>query len=257
VTACNGGPEIFTCWEQAAFLRLANQNGFPRFQEGFESDAVWGHARSPNTVESVSTRGFAWRANDFDPTHLVPPFPPSPPPNHITTGPGPARTGMWGFFDLAHGYAVGSFGECDVETPPPYCFYHDGMTVAREPGTGPLHGAGGYFTASSTADVAIVVNGDWQNPIGGGGISHAHQFFGVIDTGPTGFDEVQFREVDGRVSDAFLIFADDFTLLAEPDDGPPPEPGTPVPGLGKLGFAALASLLLLAGARRLSASRRT
>jgi hypothetical protein len=64
----------------------------------------------------------------------------------------------------------------------------------------------------------------------------------VIDTGPVGFSEIQFREVDGRISDAFLIFADDFTILAEPT-------GTgvlPVPGPSQLGLVLLGALLAIA-----------
>ena len=234
LSACSGGPTIFTCWKENEFLALAAAAGQPSFQEGFEDPAVWGIARSPVTVPSVSSLGFTWKANEFDPTHLVDPYPPSPPPNDITTGTGPARSGLYGVFDLAHGYAVGSVSLCDVDAPPPECFYHDGLTIVREPGSSVLHGAGGYFTASSTGDVAIVLDGDWQNPIGGGRIS-GFQFFGVVDTGPFGFFEIQFREVDGRISDAFLIFADDFTLLAEPTLPRPPQ----LPGLGGFGLAAL------------------
>ena len=245
LTACAGGPQIFTCWKEGAFLAKAAAAGFPSFQEGFENDAIWGVARSPTNVSSVSSRGFEWRANDFDPTHLVPPFPPSPPPNEITTGPGPARTGMWGLFDREHGYAVGSVFQCDVEAPPAHCFYHDGITIAREPGSSPLHGAGGYFTPSNRADVAIVLDGDWQNPIGGGQLfGGGFQFFGVIDTGPVGFSEIQFREVDGRISDAFFIFADDFTILAEPTV---PQ----VPSVDGLGLIALGVLLAIVGVRSL------
>lgn len=70
---------------------------------------------------------------------------------------------------------------------------------------------------SSGANVAIVIHGAWQNPIGGGTISSGpHLFFGVIDAGPTGFTEVQFREVGGKVGQALFIFGDEFTLLAEP-----------------------------------------
>ncbi len=239
LSACSGGPQIFTCWKEAAFLALADDAGLPSFQEGFEDDSVWGVARTPIAVPSVSNRGFEWRANDFDSTHLVPPFPPDPPPNQITTGSGPARTGNYGAFDLAHGYAVGSSIGCDVETPTPNCFYHDGIMIARELGSSPLHGVGGYFTSSNGADIAIVIDGDYLNPIGGGGISNGpHQFFGVIDTGPVGFESVQFREVDGRISDTFLIFADDFTILAEP--------AVPVPAFDRFGLAALAALALVA-----------
>jgi hypothetical protein len=240
LSACSGGPEVFTCWKEGAFLAMAAAAGLPSFQEGFEDDAAWGAARSPATALTVSHRGIRWRANDFDPTHVEPPWPPDPPPNQITTGPGPARTGAYGVFDPEHGYAVGSIAECDVATPPANCFHHDGITVSPEPGAGPLHGAGGWFKPSSQADVAIVLDGDWQNPIGGGLIS-GYQFFGVLDVGPTGFSEVQFREVDGRISDAFYVFADDFTVLAEPQDAFVPS----VPALTPAGWASLVAALAI------------
>jgi hypothetical protein len=91
--------------------------------------------------------------------------------------------------------------------------------------------------------VAIVIDGDWQNPTGGG-VIFGSQIFGVIDTGPIGFDEIQFREVDGRITDQFIIFADDFTLLAEPVD-------VAVPSLDALGLTALGCLLCAAAARSL------
>jgi hypothetical protein len=76
LTACAGGPQIFTCWKRGAFLAKAAALGHPSFTEGFEEDAAWGLARSPDTIPSVSSRGFEWRANDFDPTHTDPPQPP-------------------------------------------------------------------------------------------------------------------------------------------------------------------------------------
>jgi hypothetical protein len=103
---------------------------------------------------------------------------------------------------------------------------------------------GGYWT-SNGGNVALVLDGDWENPVGGGKISVGnYEFFGVIDTGPTGMSEVQFREMDGRISDAFFIFGDDFTLLAEPT-------AIPVPGLGALASTALGSLLLATAIRSL------
>jgi hypothetical protein len=233
---CTGGPQIFTCWKEAAFLAKAAALGHPNFREGFEDDAAWGQARHPNTILSVTSRGFEWRANDFDPTHVEPPQPPSPLPNEITTGPGPARTGQWGIFDLEHGYATGTPVTCDVDNPPSHCLFHDGFTISRGVGSGPLYGAGGFFTGTHGANVAIVLDGDWQNPIGGGRVvGGGHQFFGVIDAGPVGLTEVQFRETDGKVGQALFIFGDDFTLLAQPT--------VQVPALGVLGVIGLGFLL--------------
>ena len=70
-----------------------------------------------------------------------------------------------------------------------------------------------------------------------------HQFFGVIDAGPTGFTEVQFRETDGKVGQALFIWADDFTLLAEPT--------VEVPAFGLPGATGLVLLLALVGRRYL------
>jgi hypothetical protein len=237
LTACEGGPQIFTCWKEGAFLAKAAALGHPSFAEGFENDAAWGGARSPDTQPSVSSRGFEWRANDFDPTHINPP--PAPPPNEITTGTGPAISGQYGVYDREHGYAWGTAVQCDVDNPDAHCLFHDGFTISREAGSGPLFGAGGYFGGTHGANVAIVLDGDWLNPIGGGRISVGNpQFFGVIDAGPAGFTEVQFRETDGKVGQELLIFGDDFTLLAEP--------AVPVPALGVPGVIGLALLLFLA-----------
>jgi hypothetical protein len=156
LTACAGGPQIFTCWKEAAFLAKAAALGHPSFREGFENDVVWGLARSPNTQPSVSSRGFKWRANDFDPTHV-----PLPPPNEITTGSGAATTGQWGVFDPEHGYATGTSFQCDVDIPPAHCLFHDGFTISRGAGSSPLYGAGGFFDGTSGANVAIVLDGDW------------------------------------------------------------------------------------------------
>jgi hypothetical protein len=166
----------------------------------------------------VSSQGIEWQANDFDPTHIDPPLAPPPPtPNEITTGPGPARTGQYGIFDLEHGYAWGTSFQCDVDNPEPHCLYHDGFTIKREPGRSPLLGAGGFFTGIWGANVAIVLNEDYLNPIGGGQVfGGGHQFFGVIDAGPTGLTQLQFREVDGKIGQALFVFGDDFTVLAEP-----------------------------------------
>ena len=238
LTACEGGPQIFTCWKEAAFFAKAAALGHPSFREGFENDAVWGLARSPNTQPSVSSRGFEWRANDFDPTHVNPPLP--PPPNEITTGSGPAITGQWGVFDPEHGYATGTSFQCDVDNPPAHCLFHDGFTISRGAGSSPLYGAGGFFGGTSGANVAIVLDGDWQNPIGGGKLFVGnYQFFGVIDAGPVGLTEVQFRETDGKVGQQLLIFGDDFTLLAQP--------AVQVPALDVSGVMGLVLVLASAG----------
>jgi len=237
LTACAGGPQIFACWKQGAFLAKAAALGHPSFTEGFEDDATWRAARSPDTLPSVSSRGFEWRANDFDPTHTDPPQPPPPSPNSITTGSGAARSGQWGLYDPEHGYATGTAAGCDIDNPPAHCLHHDGFTVKRDTSQAPFFGAGGFFHGTYGANVGIVVDGDWQNPIAGVKLGTGYEFFGVIDAGPAGIAEVQFRELDGKVGQSLLVFGDDFTLLGEPD--------VPVPALGKPGVVGLAILFVI------------
>ena len=244
LSACEGGPQVFTCWKEAEFLALAVSLGHPSFQEGFEDDAVWGVTRSPARVPTVSSLGFEWRANDFDSTHFDPPPALPPPPNELTTGSGPARTGDWGIYDPEHGFATGTEFECDVDMPDDHCLYHDGWTIKRETGSSLFYGAGGYITGMFGANIAIIVDGDLLNPIGGGKLaSGGFQFFGVIDVGPVGFTEIQFRETDGKVGQALFVWADDFTLLAEPS--------APVlaPALGAPGVIGLVLLLAFIGGR--------
>jgi hypothetical protein len=213
LTACTGGPDVFVCWNESAFLTKAAEHGFYGFQEGFEDDAVWGSLRSPNTAASVISQGVRWQSN----------HPYSPDWNEITTGSGPARTGQWGIYDPEHGTAEGTPGECDVDIPPEPCLYHDGVTGIMEPGMIPLQGVGGYITGTHGANVGIVL--DDLTQFSGGPVYASHQFFGVIDTRPAGFRRFEFRELDGKVGQALLIFADDFTLLSKVQTAVP-ESGT-------------------------------
>jgi hypothetical protein len=103
LTACNGGPQIFDCWKEVAYLRKLAKHGYGVFYEGFESTA-WDVARPPVTVPSVTTQDITWTSNHPDT-------------NNITTGSGPARTGNWGAFDSNHGVATGVSGNCDIDNP--------------------------------------------------------------------------------------------------------------------------------------------
>ena len=153
-------------------------------------------------------------------------------------------------FDPEHGYANGHVPvQCDGDNPSDHCLFHDGFTISRGAGSSPLYGAGGFFDGTSGANVAIVLDGDWGNPIGGGKLFvGSDQFFGVIDAGPVGLTEVQFRETDGKVGQQLLIFGDDFTLLAQP--------AVPVPVLDAPGVMGLALLLVITGGLGPAAFRR-
>ncbi len=57
LSACSGGPDIFACWNEAAFLAKATEWGMASFREGFEDDAAWGLTRSPMAVPVVNSQG--------------------------------------------------------------------------------------------------------------------------------------------------------------------------------------------------------
>ena len=200
LSACSGGPDVFSCWMEAPYLAKLGELGFGSFREGFEDDAVWGAVRSPFTALSVSSQGITWQTNHPDP----------PAENEITTGAG-AATGdsFWGVFDPAHGYATGTVGECDVNNPPEHCLFKDGVSGTRETGFGTLYGVGGFFTGTDQANLVLILDGGL--PIGLGKISvGTEQFLGVIDT--TGFTSFRIEETDGKIGDARLVFADEFSF---------------------------------------------
>ena len=222
LTACTGGPQIFSCWQEASFLAKSVELGISGFQEGFEDEAVWGIARSPATAPSISSMGILWETNHPDP----------PAGNEITTGTGPAQTGQYGVWDDAHGYATGTTLQC-AQNPPPECLFHDGFMGTNELGARTLHGVGGFITGTTGANVAVVLHGTGQ--IGFGPLPDpGHHFFGVIDAGAQGFMTFEFRELDGKVGQERRIFGDDFRIL----DGV-----TSVPAMSPLGLLILSLLL--------------
>ena len=196
LSACDGGPPVYTCWMEAAYLAKLAELGIGTFQEGFEDDAAWGSVRTPDTAPTVVSQGITWQTNH-------------PASNEITTGGGAAVTGQWGVYDPNHGYATGTVGECDVDMPPEHCLFRDGVTGIRETGAGTLYGVGGYFTGTDKANLALILDGG--TPIGLGKISvGTEQFFGVIDI--TGFTSFRVEETDGKVGQERHVFADDFTF---------------------------------------------
>jgi hypothetical protein len=228
LTACVGGPQIFSCWKESAYLDKATELGYGGYQEGFESDAVWGSVRYPGRAAGVLSMGTVWKTNHPDP----------PASNQITTGNGPARTGQYGVFDSDHGYATGTLEQCVTPAPPPECFFHDGFTGIRQAGQGALHGVGGFITGTTGGLVAVVLDGTHQVGLGRLPDPDFH-FFGVIEAGATGFTIFEFRELDGKVGQERRIFADDFTLLV----------GAPVvPALSMSGLVAVWCLVTISGA---------
>jgi hypothetical protein len=191
--------QVTTYTDEDAYLAaLANT-----FQEGFENDAVWGSVRSSipgeiNSAPSITSMGIIWASN-----HTAT--------NDITTGIGAANTGDWGIYDPDHGFATGTLGQCDVETPPPECFLHDGVSGTREPGGDTLHGVGGWIrTTTPFARINIILDGATTVDFDNIQLGTAFLFFGLIDT--NGFNSFEIRETEGTVGDPKFIFADDFTF---------------------------------------------
>ena len=207
--------QVTTYTNESAYLAALAGLGFSTPEEGFENDAVWGSVRSSfsvtNSAPSINSMGIIWTSNH-------------PATNEITTGSGAARTGDWGIYDPNHGHATGTVGQCDVDNPPANCFFHDGFTGTREAGADTLYGAGGWVTGTFGGNIIMILDGNESNPIDFGdlgGITAAHKFFGVIDTG--GFTQFEFRETEGKVGDQKFIFADDFTFGTglSPENTPP------------------------------------
>ena len=198
LTACGGGPMVFVCWKESEFLAKLSELGYGVFREGFEDEQAWASARSPLTAPSVVSQGIKWESN-----HPAPPAG-----NEITTGPGPARSGEWAVFDLEHGYATGTAGQCDVDIPPEHCLFKDGFTGIRQPGTSTLYAAGAYFTGAAQPRLVMILDGG--EPIALGSAPNGFQFYGVINT--LGFESFRIEETDGKIGQARFVFADDFTF---------------------------------------------
>jgi len=210
LSACSGGPTVFTCWREPPYLAKLGELGYSNFQEGFEDDATWGSVREPLAAPFVISQGIKWESNHPDP----------PASNGLTTGTGPRRTGLWGVYDPDHGYATGTPAECDIGAPPPECLFKDGFTGTREAGETTLYGVGGYFAGSAQPSLVMILDGG--APIGLGRVFVGeHQFFGVIDTG--GFNSFRVEETDGKVGQTRLVFGDDFTFGTTPSDTTPPQ----------------------------------
>jgi len=210
LSACSGGPTAFTCWKEASYLAKLGELGYGNFQEGFEDNVAWAPARSPFGTPAVFSQGIEWETNHRD----------LPAGNDLTTGTGPARTGLWGVFDPDHGYATGTAAQCDVDVPPPDCLFKDGFTGTREPGESTLYAVGGHLTGSGQPNLVMILDGG--APIKLGRISSGgHQFFGVIDT--AGFTSFRVEETDGKIGQAELVFGDDFIFGTPPADTTPPQ----------------------------------
>jgi len=179
--------ERFFYLDEATYLSDLAALGSSTFQEGFEDDGAWGTVRSTisggtNTAPIITSMGISWTPNN--------------PNSEITTGQGPARTGLWGFYELPHG----DFGNGVT----------DGWIGTSQD---PLWGVGGWIeTNTPFAEVEMILDGDTLNLVDFGDhlVTTQHQFFGVIDT--NGFTTFEVREIEGTLEDQKFIFSDDYTF---------------------------------------------
>ena len=220
LTACTEEfPLVFSCWQEASYLEKLAENGFNAYLESFEGiewDTVRSTFDTTNSATEIISQGITWTTNHQGT-------------NDITTGTGPALTGQWGVFDPEHGYATGSSADCDLDTPPDSCLFHDGVSGKIQPGATVLNGVGGYITGFTGSNIEIVLYGttslDGTTSVVVGRLPDPdHYFFGLIDTSATGFNHFEFREIDGKVGQERLIFADDFifgTTDEVPVNNPP------------------------------------
>ena len=200
--ACRPVNAAVVCWKASAFLQQAAAIGLSVAGEGFESDAVWGSARYPLTQAMVSSQGISWRSNHAG--------------NVLTTSQGSARRGNYGVLDPDHGQASGTVAECDVDNPPPACFYYDGLTGIRDSTSPTLMAVGGYFSAAGIAKLEVLLDSGAPLVLGAFGNDGFH-FFGVIALQP--FNQFRWQETNGKVGDPRIVFADDFLFGWQLDDG--------------------------------------
>ncbi len=198
------GAEPATYTRLVEFRAALTALGYGFLEEGFEDDEAWGHVRSSvpggnQTAPSVTNLGITWTANNDV--------------SEVTTGPGPARRGMYGFFVLPHG----SFGTGIDCSQPVVC--GDGWigTAGQT-----LYAIGGWIeTNTPPATLGLYLDDspvpvDFGESCDPGGencvdldiLDTQHRFFGVID--PAGFQQFQFRELEAAGDEAKFMFADDF-----------------------------------------------
>lgn len=205
--------------DETAFLNDLVAAGYAVKNEGFEDDAVWGDVRSSivdgfHGATEVASQGIVWTSN-FQA-------------GSITTGEGPAVTGMYGFYSYPHG---------SYETPDP----GSDCLVPGECGdgwrgravNGLIYAVGGWIdTNTPYAKLGMFIGEYPDNPVDFGEtcdppdsencISNAtigtqSEFFGVIDA--AGFERFEYRELEGKIEgsgegDLKYIFADDFYFVA-------------------------------------------
>jgi PKD repeat protein len=227
----NAAPTAYV--DEAEFHNALALMGYTATHEGFEDDAVWGGVRSSivdgfHFVPSISNLGMTWTSNYQA--------------GNITTGEGPVRSGLYGFYSYLHGsYSTPDPGsDCYV---PGGC--GDGWRGTAD--SGKFIAMGGYIDTNTPyaklgmflgqypnnpVDFGETCDADGNNCLPASVIGTAQEFFGVID--PDGFSSFEYRELEGLLEpmggDIKYIFADDFYFVI----ALPPAPAVLVNPVGGL-----------------------
>jgi hypothetical protein len=181
LVAAPASAQVTAYTDEVLFLADAAAMGWCVDLESFESDAAWGAARTPATLPSVTNLGITWLPNN--------------PNSELTTGGGPARTGLWGFYELPHGDFGSGVGDGWLTQAADTLYAVGGWLVSNTPGA----------RINLVLDGTMVVDFSGDNLIG-----TSHSFFGVMN--PAGITEVEFRETEGSSGDPKYIFGDDFSF---------------------------------------------
>jgi hypothetical protein len=195
VNGCEPGaaPTQWACWIEQAYLAKATELGLSAIVESFENDVTWAAARAPATVPQITSQGVNWASNFAF--------------NDISTGSGPARTGLWGFYSKPHGDQSGALNDR----------IYDGFTgTVSNPNS--LLGIGGWIVSGQIgARIDVIVSHDGGTTTTAAFPDHSlgfdHKFFGFIDT--AGFTSFEVVETDGTVNQPHFIFSDDFSIISD------------------------------------------
>ena len=217
----SAAPTAYT--DEAEFHNALALLGYTATHEGFEDDAVWGDVRSSivtgfATAPSISNLGMTWTSNYIA--------------GNITTGEGPVRSGIYGFYSYLHGsYSTPDPGsDCFV---PGEC--GDGWRGTANSGV--FIAMGGYVDTNTPyaklgmflgqypnnpVDFGEICDANGDNCVSASTIGTTQEFFGVID--PDGFSSFEYRELEGKLEgmggDIKYIFADDFYFVISQPPAP-------------------------------------
>jgi len=219
--------------DEAEFHNALALMGYVATHEGFEDDAVWGGVRSSivdgfHFVPGISNLGMTWTSNYQA--------------GNITTGEGPVRSGVYGFYSYLHGsystpdpgtdcYVAGECGDGWRGTANSGKFIAMGGSIDTNTPYAKLGMFLGQYP-NNPVDFGETCDAQGNNCSPNSTIGTVQEFFGVID--PEGFSSFEYRELEGLLEplggDIKYIFADDFYFVI----ALPPAPAVLVNPVGGL-----------------------